>query len=228
MYPVASCRGGHTITGLGAAPAGGIAVVQTASGTTADGSAGLTVNFGVPVTAGNSVIALISREDSSFASAPATAMIVQALDLVATVQGPEDVFVAAIYSLNNTAGDATGVTFITNGAVRALMTILEVSGLADAAAEATGTGSGAGEEPATSNITPTSANNLLVAVFAFSGNGYTSGPAGWTRIGTGTGGASVWQESAYLIQSAATTQEGVIVLDNVYDYAAAGAAFGGA
>jgi hypothetical protein len=151
-------------------PAGGIALVQSASGTTADGSAGLTVNFDVPVTAGNSVIALIScpilSEPYPSSSLQCVGGGEESLNLIVQIN-PDPGVAARIFSANALAGGETGVTFTPDLAVRANNIIAEYSGLADAAAEDTATNTATSTTLAIGTITPTSANNLLTAIFAF-------------------------------------------------------------
>lgn len=217
---------------------GGIALVQSASGTTADGSAGLTVNFGVPVTAGNSVLSFISFDYTSedgFAVVPALVGGGGAeLDIQVDVAAPGNVAKAYILSKGNVAGDETGVQFFTVVAVRASMTILEFSGLANAAAQNTSARSDAGQDYLRFNeVIPNSPANLIIGIGAYANatSDYLSGPQSpFTRIGTGVGGASVWQEVVYAIQESDTPQsENMwIYLNSSHDTATAAAAFGGA
>jgi hypothetical protein len=146
------------------------------------------------------------------------------------VQGPGAGANTGIYAIHGVVGGETGVFFALDSAVRANLTILEFSGLADAAAEDTDTASSTGTEPAMNGLTPISPDNLSVAVLAYANaaDDYAGGPtAGWTRIGTGVGGASVFQEVAILIQSAADAASTGWALNNADAYAIAAAAFGG-
>ncbi len=148
--------------------AGGIALVQSASGTTADGSAGLTVNFGVPCTAGNSVLALISYFDAADSNPTVDAVGGGAGSLVADVQvGQGTPTRTGIFRDANVTGGETGISLVTSEVVRANNIIAEYSGLADAAAEDTATNTATSTTLAIGTITPTSANNLLTAIFAF-------------------------------------------------------------
>ena len=215
-------------------PSGGIAIVQSAAGTTADGSGGLTVNFGVPVTAGNSVIALVSY---AIDATPGPIALVGggagALSEDVAQFAPGDIFTASVWYIHNATGGETGVFGDFGEPVRTSMQIIEVSGLADAAAESTNTNSGNGDNVSFNTVTPVSAANLIVGIGAYAraDENYSSGPSvPFTRLGTGAGGASVWQEVVYAIQSVATPQSGNMSIQTVNenDYATANAAFGGA
>lgn len=215
---------------LGQGASGEITIVQSASGTTADGSNVLTVNFDVPVTAGNSVIALCSWGDND------------ALDSIACVGGgaepltiidsdvPGAGFNINIATANNIAGGETGVVMDTFGSVRADLQILEVSGLADAAAEDTASDSGEDTDAVTAGaITPTSSDNIIFLLGAINEDQFTSTPpTGFTLLETSVGGASVWQQTAYKIQSAADAQSPVMTLKGAANFAACAAVFGGA
>lgn len=216
-------------------PSGGIQIIQTASATTPDGSAGLTVNFPVPLTAGSQLFAFISWDtESVLVNAHLVDGGATPLSSVVVSEAGTSLFDAAIYSTienDPVTGGETGITVTFSASFRADLQVIEVAGLADAAAEDTASiadNSGLGGQaglPAFSNTTPTA---LAVAIGAWNTNAYISGPnAGWTRIGTGTGGASVWQEAAYKIVAAAGEQTANWDLGAGADYALAGAVFGG-
>lgn len=212
------------------ASSGGIALVQSASGTTADGSAGLTVNFGVPVTAGNSVLSFPSIGDNNNLSVAPTLVgggaSVLSQVAIDDTRGWGSVFT---YKKTNVTGGETGVTFSSNEAVRANNIIAEYSGLADAAAEDTATNTATSTTLAIGTITPTSANNLLTAIFAFDADvTVVTPPAGWTLVDARQGGASVWQYVYQKIQTSADASNPTIVLSGSADIAGAAAAFGGA
>lgn len=218
---------------------GGIALVQSASGTTVDGSAGLTVNFGVPVTAGNSVIALISYDNAEDPTGVLAFHLVGggAVDINSQVVASNGTALATQIGLaygGQVVGGETGAIYSTTLAVRASMTILEFSGLANAAAQNTSARSDAGQDYLRFNeVTPNSPANLIIGIGAYANatSDYLSGPQSpFTRIGTGVGGASVWQEVVYAIQESDTPQsENMwIYLNSSHDTATAAAAFGGA
>jgi hypothetical protein len=212
--------------------AGGISVVQSKSITTDDGSADLRASFDTPVTAGNSILALISWDDPSIdglSQGPITVGgIGQDLDFVANVGDVP--LPAAIYSLMNSLGGHTGITYTTPNPVRANLTILEVSGLANAAAEDTSSAFGSGPDMAPEPISPIGVPCLAVYVEAYSSpfNVFDSGPSqGFTRIGTGIGGAYIFQESGFLIAEVDDTLNPVTSLTGIYDWAAVSAVFRG-
>lgn len=146
-------------------PAGGIALVQSASGTAADGSAGLTVNFGVPVTAGNSVLAFTSRESLGGGYGDPTMVGGDAAGLTA-VTGAVDgnSFQARIDYIHNLISGETGVTWTNAAAVRVSMTAIEVSGLADTALIDTDTNTGTGSLASLTGLTGTGACFAIFAV----------------------------------------------------------------
>jgi hypothetical protein len=212
--------------------ASGITVVQSKSGTTANGSAGLTVNFDTPVKAGNSVIALISYDAAAGVDSDPALVGGGAEPMSAVVAVGAGSLVSRIDAAMNVAGGETGAHYGVDTPVRANLTILEVSRLADAPAEATNTNSGNNATASFTAVTPASARNLVIGIAAYSNatQAYSSGPTSpFNRVGTGTGGASTWQEVVYAIQSAATTQSSNmnIVLTGAKDFATANAVFGG-
>lgn len=151
------------------APAAGIALVQSASGTTGDGSAGLTVNFGVPVTAANSVLSFISFDNTAENGLNAVTCVGGGAEVLGQ-EASEDAQlpnIARIYAATSVAGGETGVAYDANDPIRTSNIIAEYSGLADAPAESTATSSATSTTLAIGTITPTSANNLLTAIFAF-------------------------------------------------------------
>jgi len=180
------------------------------------------------ITAGNSVIDLISWDDSAVSGLNPVPTFVGGgagvLDLVIDPQytGFGNV---AIYKKNNVAGGETGVTYATVEAVRASMQGVEFSGLANAAATDTDTNSGTS---ATASLAGLSGDGLAVVIFAAANatNPFNEGTltAGWTSLGV-TGGNGVWQMSAYRIDGANAVSVG---LTGSLDWASAGAVFAAA
>ena len=191
------------------APAGGIAIVQSASDTTANGGAGLTVNFGVPVTAGNSVIALMSFDDSTDVGTNSPTLVGGVDVFTANVEvGLVTSTYAGIFSALNRGGGETGVNVVVGGAVRASMQILEVSGLADAAAFATNTDSGTANTLHTGTFDNTGhITSLIIGIIASDYADMTAMGASLTPVGGVVGGASVYQTVGYFITS---TEEAAI------------------
>ncbi len=229
VIPVPYCYGNPAA--MGGAAAVPPALVQSASGTTADGSAGMTVNFGVPVTAANSVLSFISWDDTNDQGLASTPGLLGggAEGLTQSIlSGNATTPVCAIYKVNNVAGGETGCSYSTTDTVRASNIIAEYSGLADAAAESTATNFDTSDRLTIGTIEPTSANNLLVAVFGFNADvTVVTPPVGWTLVAVRTGGASVWQYVYARVQSTATPQNPTIALSGSADIAGAGACFGG-
>ena len=207
------------------------ALVQYSAATTADGSAGLTVSFPVPVTAGNSVIAFISFDGTGDVVLSVSPHAIGGASLNEVILNT-DVPAAqnGIYCLPVAAGGETGVGFTTTGAVRASMQIIEVSGLADAAAEDVSTNSGNSGTPSTGSVTPTSASNLVVALAATADpDGFTAGftEPPFTNV-INVGASPVIQAMGYTIQSSATAQSPEAELVNGGDWAASAIALGAA
>lgn len=213
---------------------GGISIVQSASGTTADGSAGLTVNFPVPLTAGSSVIAFISfnnvSDPTTFNTFPQ--LVGGGGQIVDNEAGPSangTALAVTIHRAGNVTGGETGITFSIDPPVRASLQVIEVRGLADAAAEDTATNSG--DTGASLPLTGLAGTGLSVIGWAAAVGSDLFIPAtltaGWTSLGA-VGGATVYQFAAYKIGTVAdvdTTDVGTFE-DNAF--AVAGAAFGGA
>ena len=209
------------------ASAGEITVVQSKSGTTADGSAGLTVSFDTPVTAGNAVIAFISAETENGFSVNPTLVGGGAAALsqvVFVAEGGGGLFTNYIYKKTAVTGGETGVTFTWDGAVRANLTIIEVSGLADAVATDTDANT---NTSTTASLAGLSGDGLAVVIFGAANavEPFTEATltSGWTNIAV-EGGAAVYQMSAYRIDGA----NAVSVDLTVSPWASAGAVFGAA
>jgi hypothetical protein len=150
----------------------------------------------------------------------------EVLSNVASVEGAS--FFAETYKTNDVGGGSTGVTVTFNDPARANNIIAEYSGLADAAAEDTATNTATSTTLAIGTITPTSANNLLTAIFAFNANvTVVTPPTGWTLVDARQGGSSVWQYVYEKIQTSADASNPTIVLSGSADIAGAAAAFGG-
>ena len=185
------------------------------------------INCSAPVTAGNSVIALVSLDDSGDGGFDQAPIQVGGGDTVLDLEVQEGGATATrvgIFSNHNVSSGITGIALDTAQAVRASMQILEVSGLADAVATDTDTASGNTATPGVAGLT---GNGLAIIISAYANatSAYSSGPSGgFTRIGTGTGGASVYQESYYLIGAAGAS---TITLSGALDTASAGAVVGG-
>ena len=183
------------------------------------------------ITAGNQVFVGVSYDNTATID---TAIFVGggALTLVPGTEITNGGITTAWYR-GTAAGGETGVQFITDSAVRISIQAMEFSGVSSGVAEDVSTNSGNGEETVFNTVTPTSANNLIVGIAAYANatDAYVGGPeVPFTRLGTGTGGASVFQESMYAIQSAATAQNNFMSIQfpDSYDYATSAIALGAA
>jgi hypothetical protein len=165
--------------------AGGIALVQSASGTTADGTLMPTVSFPSPITDGNAVFALISFASGSVVEVTFNGGQMSLVDEIAGT----GVTVQIWAKTAETSG--SDLTFTNSAAVRTSAQILEVSGLADAPAESTAVNTATSTTLAIGTITPTSANNLLTAIFAFNADVTAVGIANDVLVsGAGTAAAN--------------------------------------
>lgn len=209
---------------------GGIALVQQKVGTTADGSDQLLVIFDNITGAGNTVVACLSFLDTATIAQPVRDVNDNALTeaITSTITGVK----TYIYYLHNFDPGGEAVRFTLDLPVRASMWIGEFSGCADAAPQDTSTGTATstalGVVPATQD--PTTNSNLVIGIggYVSATDTYSAGPSnGFTR-GTATGGASVFQEVAYLIRTnshAAVTSDVTITSAA---WAGCSASFGGA
>lgn len=149
------------------------------------------INCSAPVTAGNSVIALISFDSAGGFDEQPTLIgggAEQILNFNPVING--GIYVNQAY-VHNVAGGSTGASFTLDAAVRANNLIAEYSGLADAAAEDTATSTATSTTLAIGTITPTSANNLLTAIFAFNADVTAVGIANDVLVsGAGTAAAN--------------------------------------
>lgn len=184
----------------------GPTLVQQKTATAGDGSAGVTATFDAPLTAGNSVVALISFTDvATFDGNPA---------LVGggaeSLTGAVNTFVAGVfgtlYYVHAVAGGETALSFALDSPVRASVNVQEWSGLANSVPTATSTNSGvAATAVSTGSVAPVMPNNLIIGMYASVLNSYVSGPTGGFTALTSTGGTGAFQRAGYLIQSAATS-----------------------
>jgi len=129
--------------------------------------------------------------------------------------------------IHNSPAGVTGVAFDSNNEAQLNLSVITISGLNNAVPDATNSNTAVANSTVTTNsVTPATASNLVVAVGAWTANDYSSGPTnGFTRL-TQTGGGSVFQESAYLIQSAATAKSTGWGLTAGINWAAGIAVFG--
>lgn len=212
-----------------AATPSGSQLVQQKTATAADGSAGVTATFDVPLTAGNSVIAFVSEIDGVGTDGGPVLVGGGAesldLDISSSTTGAQ----VYIFHVHDIAGGETAITVFADGLpVRLSICAIEVSGLANSVAEDTDIASAlASATVTTPSVTPTSTNNLVVAVGGWTSNNYSTGPTnGFTRL-TPTGGGAAWQEAAYIIQAAATAKSTGWGLTVGINWASAVCAFGG-
>ena len=198
------------------------------SGTTGDGSAGLTVNFDTPLTAGDICIAFTSLDDTSDSGgAPTPTFIDGSGNTFDSMAATGNTGTTAVRISDSTAsGGEAGVTMNYGGpAVRMSCQILVVRNLQDAAATDTATNSGNDSDPVLSGLTST---GLAVGIMAYAAasDQYANGPdSPYIRVGTGAGGASVFQEVMFYIGT--TSANLTISLNTGEDYAFAAASFDG-
>lgn len=205
-------------------------LVQSKASTTADGSAGLTAVFNTPLLAGQSMFAVISYESHGGRSVSPT-LVGGGGDALNQSVGNNGSNSVEIWYFHNVAGGETGVTFSTNDAVRANIQALVFTGCQNAGEEGTSTYAVLNSGTMLCNsVAPVSASNVIIAGWAYvdATNQYTGGPThSFTRVGTGTGGATLRQECAYLVRSAdASALDTTLSISAADDYISAGAAYG--
>lgn len=185
------------------------------------------------ITAGNQVLVGVSYDSSAMIDTATfvgggAGVLDQVPDTFITNAG-----IATAWYRGTAAGGETGVQFITDSAVRISIQAMEFSGVSSGAAEDVSTNSGSTDNMVFNEVTPTSATNVIlgIAAYARATQDYLSGPQSpFTRQGTGTGGASVFQEVVLAIQSAATPQSSnmAVQLNTENDFATSAIALGAA
>lgn len=216
----------------GSAPVAPIAFVQANQSTTADGSAGLTVSPGSR-TNGNTVFAAITYDRAAVLTGAVT---FGGQDMVVAAQNQDDgsnLFIELWHRyLDGTESD-NNCTYTTDSAVRANLCAMEFSGIPNVAPEDyedARRGPSDTLAMVTSALAPTSANNIIIAVggYADASNQYSSGPTnGFTQL-TAVGGATIRQETIYLIRSASNASiSSDIVLTGSYSWGTVSGAWGG-
>ncbi len=187
---------------LASYPAGSTApsIVLVQQKTATASSTSLSGSFNTPLTAGNSIIAVLSNNQGDPYNSVAVGA--ESLSLVKTIAASG---AKAIYAKHNVTGGETGFSLNIDDPGRINAIFMEFSGLKNQAAESTNNNSGVASSTVTiGSVTPTSANNLIIGGGFWTVNDYSSGPTnGFTRA-TNVGGTGQFQEVAYLIQSAAT------------------------
>lgn len=182
-----------------------------------------TFSFDAPVTPGNLVVMCVSYVNT-FA--------------VTSVDSNSDT--ALQQSLANGTGSAseiwsvmavsagTDVHVNTADTTDLVINMSEWRGISSATAEAVNNNIGNGATVTTLSVTPVSAQNLIVASGVWDLDVYLSGPTnGFSALLKVGVNSDVFQESAYLLQSSATSKSTGWGLSATRDWAAAVAAFGG-
>lgn len=223
---------GFLSVSAGGSPPAPITFVQANQDTTADGSAGLTVSPGSR-TNGNTVFAAISYDRAAALTGNVT---FGGQDMAVAAQNRDDggtLNIELWYRyLDGTESD-NNCTYTTDSAVRANLCAMEFSGIPYTSPESTEDANRGTSDTlvmVTSGLAPTSANNIIIAVggYADASNQYSSGPTnGFTRL-TAVGGASIRQETIYLIRSASNASiSSDIVLGGSYSWGTVSGAWGG-
>lgn len=214
---------------------GPITFVQQKSGTTADGSAGLSVTFDTPLVAGQSVIACYSWDsdsDNNSPSSPATLVGGGGSALGHVQDTVNGVPAVSMDYKTNVSGGETGLTITMSSPVRVSVNVSVWSGLANAAAVATNSNVGSvtalGGIGSTGNADSSGWPRVLtIGMIASNANNIDAAITGdLTTALTTTGGVSVYQRSSYLI-GAGGVKQGSWPLTDAGDYAACIAAFRG-
>lgn len=204
-------------------PAPPPALVQQIATGGSDAGDSVAVNLTAPSVAGNALIVCISHVSTTSINSVTT---IGSVPLAQAVIKSGTGIVTEIWIATNVASD-DGVTVSATATGQLQINLSEWSGLNSAGAEATNTNSGVASTAVTTNsVTPVSTHNLVIASGGWTANNYSSGPTNsFTRM-TPIGGATSFQESAYLIQTAATSKSTGWTLSAGINWAAAVAVFG--
>lgn len=198
-----------------------IGLVQQAVVSDAGGLA--VVSLGVPVTAGNSVIVVVSYNG---AAAPDRTLFESAVMSSAVLRSGVSQQVG-IYFLHNVSGGVEATFDDSNGGPINVW-LSEWSGLANAIPEETNDATAlASATVAVGPVTPASADSLILAGTGFVGNVYSSGPTDSFTRRTQTGVGTVFQEvGSKVLAAPAATSTGWTLTVGV-NWTAVIAAFGG-
>ncbi len=152
-----------------------------------------TVTCSSPVTAGNAVIDAVSWVNEAVPLAQDPTLIGGGASMLSDVVGQgggSGAFVAHLFKKTNVAGGETGIVYAPDDAVRANQIALEVSGLADAAASDTQTGSGNGSVAVLSADLAGTGFCIFAASAANATNPFTDIMSNMTVSGAGTSAAN--------------------------------------
>jgi hypothetical protein len=201
--------------------------VQQAVATGADGSVGVTATFGTVLSAGNSVVVILSRVVGVKNTLAVVLVGGGAETLITDLNQTGTNTSVTILHVHNVAGGSTGVTATTSATSRVSLNATEWKGLTNAASEGTNSKSALLDAaPNTLSVTPASASNVAIAVGGWTADDYSAGPTnGFSRL-TPTGGGLEFQEGAYIQQSTATAQSTGWTLTAGINWAAGIAVFG--
>jgi hypothetical protein len=207
--------------------AAGPTLVQQKVAASVTNSTTVSVVFTNPVTAGSSVCACIGRNST-----------IGIISVIMDGGGAETMTQAgtvasatltklSIFYVHAVAGGETGFTVTYGSTNRTAVNGQEWTGLTNATPEAFNKGTAVADaNPATGSVTPVSANNLLIGCGNWTLNDYSTGPTnGFTRL-TPDGNTAAFLESAYLVQSSATTNSTGWTLSAGINWAAGIAVFG--
>lgn len=221
-----------TATATATATVSGPTLVQqkTSSGT----GTSTTITLDNPYTVGNALIVCISYSNAVVSLSP------NSIGSVSTSPNSEDNFAQGPssqgtsiatdiwYFTNLTAStDTQAIVVIQVGTTRMSINVSEWHGLTDAPPDDQNTNSALASSTVTTNsVTPLTTHNLVIAAGGWVLNDYSSGPTNsFTRM-TNIGAGTIWQESAYLLQTSATAKSTGWSLSAGINWAAAIAVFG--
>jgi hypothetical protein len=192
-----------------------ITLVQSKTGTAA-------ITMDSPVTAGNSLIALVATNTSSTTVSGGGASWTK--DVAQSGPAPGAI---ELWHGHNVSGASSVVTVTPSGRGSTFTAnVSEWSGLSNAAAEAVNSGTDTTTAVSTGAATNVSTNALLIAVGGWGANDYSSGPANSFSRMTNTASASDFLEGAYNIVSSVASYSTAWTLTASINWAAAIAAFG--
>lgn len=219
------CNGGAQalMVAYGASISGPDIVLVQQAVATGTGHNNITATFGAPTTNGNMILACVDSSDSD----PVTVVVGTTDSLTPAVTSTGTGIESSVFEVA-TSGDESDYKIVKSSDVlRATIWISEWSGLNNTPRETFNSNAGVASSTVTTNsVTPSSANNLIIACGGWTANDYSTGPTNSFTRATAAGAGSVWLESAYKLQTSATAASSGWGLTAGINWASAIASYG--
>lgn len=178
-------------------------------------------------TAGNSCIVMFTCIDTNGPTVSVAMVGGGAAALTRAETTTNTGILSEIWYVHNLAGGETAVRVTVTGSGRMTGNATEWTGLKNAAPEAHNQATGSSSSPATPSVSPTSANNLIIALGGWAvASGFSSGPLnGFTELTNGTNFV-LSQGPAYIAQGSVSSKSTGWTIVSSAAWGAAIAAFG--